>query len=81
MKKRDQLGGSVACMGYRRNAYVKYTAGSPERMTPLGTTTTEGLIILKCMLLININVVDWSYLAQGRTLLITVMKQRSPKSG
>jgi len=67
-------------MGYRSNAYVKYTAGNPERMRPLGTTTTEGLIILKHMLLIKNNVVDWSYLAQGRTLLITVMKQRAPRS-
>jgi len=66
-------------MGYRRNAYVKFTAGSPERMRPLGTTTTEGLIILKRILLIKNNAVDWSYLAQGRTLLITVMKERVPK--
>jgi hypothetical protein len=70
-------------MGYRRNAYVKFTAGSPERMRPLGTTTTEGLIILKHMLLIRNNAVDWSYsyLAQGKTFLITVMKQWFPKSG
>jgi hypothetical protein len=64
-----------------RNVYVKYTAGSPERMIPLGTTTTEGIIILNHMLLIKNIVVDWSYVAQRRTLLITVMKQRSPKSG
>jgi len=68
-------------MGYMRNVYVKHTAGSPERMTPLGTTTTEGIIILNHMLLIKNIVVDWSYVAQRRTLLITVMKQRSPKSG
>jgi hypothetical protein len=40
-------------MGYRRNAYIKYTAGSPERIRPLRTTTTEGLIILKHLLLIK----------------------------
>jgi len=68
-------------MGYRKNAYIKHTAGRPERMRPLGTTTTEGLIILKHMLLMKNNVADWKYLAQGRTLLIMVMKQRTPKSG
>jgi hypothetical protein len=68
-------------MGYRRNAYIKHTAGRPERMRPLGTTTTEGLIILKHILLMKSNVVYWRYLAQGRTLLITVLEQRAPKSG
>jgi hypothetical protein len=75
------VGGNVARIGYRRNAYIKHTAGRSERMRPLGTTTTEGLIILKHIFLMKCNVVDWRYLAQGRTLLIMVMKQRAPKSG
>jgi len=68
-------------MGYRRNVYIKYTAGNPEGTRPLATSTTDVLIILQTHVLIKNNVVEWNYLAQGRTLLITVTKQRVPKSG